>query len=221
MLAHNLLQMSATDHRLLLIEAATTIHEKIVSYLVARADCPLSDRISALKLCGATIVNKLDASKYPMAVQCWRRAASMQTNDCRPRLLSSPAYRGAMEAWTIRDVNGIARDPYEMEMQALLIYERVLGRDYHLTAESVYDRALFYAEEDYKDRSRVLPLFLHSLRMMLNQLNNGLIVEEEEETLVGRLQKCLVRCATLFSRLVKSEESAASSRDRGLDTKQV
>lgn len=150
-----------------LLAAAVTGHASVVEYLTGLESCSREARIEALELLGATYVDKKRDSTG--AVTLWRRALQERAGDRdlpplpKPEQQPAEAYANAVEARSLDDLDDLFFDSDRMQMQALLIRERVLGPAHPDTAYYIRYRGAVYA--DLGDFPRCVRLWLYALDM--------------------------------------------------------
>lgn len=159
LLSHNAKMAPDSYQMTPLLAAAVTGHSAIVEYLLTRNECTPAEKISALELLGATVIDKkhdmLSAYNYwKMALE--RRSIAVQVDPSEPAvslikqltIKHNPieAYDYATEFLDKKELDEIMSDPDEVRMQALLIRERILGPTHPDTTYFIRYRGAVYAD---------------------------------------------------------------------------
>ncbi|XP_064474446.1 protein fem-1 homolog CG6966-like [Ornithodoros turicata] len=186
-----------------LLAAAVTGHGPVVEYLSTLDSCSRLERIEALELLGATYIDKKRDTSG--ALRFWHRA--LKERHCskppilKPKREPAEAYGNAVEAQTLTDLEDLFYDLDRMQMQALLVRERVLGSAHPDTAYYIRYRGAVSA--DLGDFPRCLRLWLYALDMQQKCL----------EPLSPMTQSSLLSFAELFYfMLVETRSRSGPSR---------
>ncbi|UYV72886.1 hypothetical protein LAZ67_10001072, partial [Cordylochernes scorpioides] len=138
----------------------------IVEYLKTQSITSPTDTVSSLELLGATL---LDAKYDPLgAMRYWRQAMEERAKAQLPALSSSTPsllakYGGVAEARTLQELANIGSNSHKMNMQSLLLRERILGKGYPDTIHYILRRGSIYAKEG--NFSRCIKLWSCALEM--------------------------------------------------------
>ena len=128
---------------------------EIVEYLINRPECTKEQRIDALELLGATIVNNksCDINK---AFSYMKRGMEIRYEDLSHPLLKKKmepveAYQNRKESQTLEELALLEGDDHAIGMQGLIIRERILGSDNPaILYEIRYRGAVLAASEEYE-----------------------------------------------------------------------
>lgn len=136
-----------------LIAASVLGEEQIVAYLVKMRDIPKKERIDALELLGATFVD--EKNDMTSAVKFWKLAMSQRYENgslIHPKATEDlGTSEDIKEVTTLEQLEGIASNPDEIRMQALLVRERVVGPAHFRTLRYIRARGFYYAKKgDFK-----------------------------------------------------------------------
>ncbi|XP_064078593.1 protein fem-1 homolog A-like [Macrobrachium nipponense] len=158
-----------------LLFASSVGHVNIVEYLLGRAEqISVQEKISALELLGASLAHtSVDADG---ALKFWTLA--MRERSAHGLLIHPKTENLAdehfQEVTTEQQLDQIKSNSDAMEMQSLLIKERILGPSDPSTVEHLQERAVYYANK--RDMKRCISVWLHAIS--LHQINNELISED-------------------------------------------
>ncbi|XP_066963922.1 protein fem-1 homolog A-like isoform X2 [Macrobrachium rosenbergii] len=157
-----------------LLFASSAGHVNIVEYLLGRTEViSVQEKISALELLGASLIhNRNDADG---ALKYWILA--MRERSTHGVLIHSKtedlACEHFQEVTTEHQLDQIKSNSDAMEMQSLLIKERILGPSDPSTIEHLQERAVYYAMK--LDMKRCISVWIHAIS--LHQSNQELIDE--------------------------------------------
>ncbi len=150
-----------------LLASAVTGHTKIVEFLTSQPECDRLQKISALRLLGATYVDK----KRDMlgALKFWKLAMAERYKEAK-YVVKKPstqelvsAYDNVVEVQTMKELEDLIADPDKMRMQALLVREKILGPAHPDTSYYIRYRGAVYA--DMGNFDRCITLWMYALDM--------------------------------------------------------
>ena len=114
-----------------LVSAAVVGHKNVVEYLIGRPSCSLEERINALELLGATYIDR--KHNLVEGLRLWERATRDRSVDSEilvPKIVQCSPVATMLdtnEFRTLDELRGMADNPNEIRVQALLVRERILG----------------------------------------------------------------------------------------------
>ena len=123
----------------------------IVEHLISHRELvSKQERIDALELLGATFIDK-HQQDLQVALKLWKRAFEERYEDgilVIPKVLDKPpisAYDNMIEFGTVMELEQMIQEPHSMQMQALLVIERILGLTNPQTVNIIMWRGFRYA----------------------------------------------------------------------------
>ncbi|XP_064110390.1 protein fem-1 homolog A-like [Macrobrachium nipponense] len=155
-----------------LMAASSRGHANIVEYLVSRTDVSRMEKIEALELLGASVLDKRRDAVG--AVEYWKSALSLRYVDgalMYPKPdhhLSCPLCDEFGEFTTVQQLEAIENNNNAVYLQSLLVRERILGTDDAGTMRSFRSTGLDYAR--CGDLKWCINLWLHAISMQQLQL---------------------------------------------------
>ena len=118
----------------LLLEASNNCKIEMVEWFINRPECSKEQRIDALELLGATIANDSDAYDIEKAFSFMKRGMEERYEDPSCPLLKKKmepveAYQNRTESQTLEELSLLEGDDHAIQMEGLMIRERILGTD--------------------------------------------------------------------------------------------
>ncbi|PAA65820.1 hypothetical protein BOX15_Mlig027157g2 [Macrostomum lignano] len=177
-LIHHGAKLSVNDSGLdQLFVAAEHAQAETVMYMVLEPKLEITRRhhIEALELLGAMMLNDKDrydpVGAYRLLVQALRMRTDPDAPEPKTSAKPIAAYRMRKECETLAELEEIQYDFELLELEGLMIRERVLGPQYcDLTGPIVYRGAVC---ADLMQFNRCLELWLHALRLRHGQNQAG------------------------------------------------
>ena len=117
-----------------LLEASNNCKIKMVEWFISRPQCSKEERIDALELLGATIANDSKAYDIEKAFSFMKRGMEERYEDPSCPLLKKKmepveAYQNRTESQTLEELSLLEGDDHAIQMEGLMIRERILGTD--------------------------------------------------------------------------------------------
>ena len=117
-----------------LLEASNDCKIEMVEWFINRPECSKEQRIDALELLGATIANDADAYDIEKAFSFMKRGMEERYEDPSCPLLKKKmepveAYQNRTESQTLEELSLLEGDDHAIQMEGLMIRERILGTD--------------------------------------------------------------------------------------------
>ena len=117
-----------------LLEASNDCKIEMVEWFINRPECSKEQRIDALELLGATIANDPDAYDIEKAFSFMKRGMEERYEDPSCPLLKKKmepveAYQNRTESQTLEELSLLKDDDHAIQMEGLMIKERILGTD--------------------------------------------------------------------------------------------
>ena len=117
-----------------LLEASNDCKIEMVEWFINRPECSKEQRIDALELLGATIANDADAYDIEKAFSFMKRGMEERYEDSSCPLLKKKmepveAYQNRTESQTLEELSLLEGDDHAIQMEGLMIRERILGTD--------------------------------------------------------------------------------------------
>ena len=128
---------------------------EIVEYLINRPECTKEQRIDALELLGATIVNN-KSRDIKKAFSYMKRGMEIRYEDLSHPLLKKKmepveAYQNRKESQTLEELALLEGDDHAIGMEGLIIRERILGPDNPANLHPIrYRGAILADSEEYE-----------------------------------------------------------------------
>ena len=117
-----------------LLEASNNCKIEMVEWFINRPECSKEQRIDALELLGATIANNSKAYDIEKAFSFMKRGMEERYEDPSCPLLKKKmepveAYQNRTESQTLEELSLLEGDDHAIQMEGLMIRERILGTD--------------------------------------------------------------------------------------------
>ena len=117
-----------------LLEASNDCKIEMVEWFINRPQCSKEQRIDALELLGATIANDPHAYDIKRAFRFMKRGMEERYEDPSCPLLKKKmepveAYQNRTESQTLEELSLLEGDDHAIQMEGLMIRERILGTD--------------------------------------------------------------------------------------------
>ena len=117
-----------------LLEASNDCKIEMVEWFINRPECSKEQRIDALELLGATIANDSEAYDIEKAFSFMKRGMEERYEDPSCPLLKKKmepveAYQNRTESQTLEELSLLEGDDHAIQMEGLMIRERILGTD--------------------------------------------------------------------------------------------
>ena len=117
-----------------LLEASNNCKIEMVEWFINRPECSKEERIDALELLGATIANDSKAYDIEKAFSFMKRGMEERYEDPSCPLLKKKmepveAYQNRTESQTLEELSLLEGDDLAIQMEGLMIRERILGSD--------------------------------------------------------------------------------------------
>ena len=117
-----------------LLEASNDCKIEMVEWFINRPECSKEQRIDALELLGATIANDPDAYDIEKAFSFMKRGMEERYEDPSCPLLKKKmepveAYQNRTESQTLEELSLLEGDDHAIQIEGLMIRERILGTD--------------------------------------------------------------------------------------------
>ena len=117
-----------------LLEASNDCKIEMVEWFINRPECSKEQRIDALELLGATIANDSKAYDIEKAFSFMKRGMEERYEDPSCPLLKKKmepveAYQNRTESQTLEELSLLEGDDHAIQMEGLMIRERILGTD--------------------------------------------------------------------------------------------
>ena len=127
-------QTQTLDRLTPLLEASNDCKIEMVEWFINRPECSKEQRIDALELLGATIANDADAYDIEKAFSFMKRGMEERYKDPLYSLLKKKmepveAYQNRTESQTLKELSLLEGDDHAIQMEGLIIRERILGTD--------------------------------------------------------------------------------------------
>ena len=117
-----------------LLEASNNCKIEMVEWFISRPECSKEERIDALELLGATIANDSKAYDIEKAFSFMKRGMEERYEDPSCPLLKKKmepveAYQNRTESQTLEELSLLEGDDHAIQIEGLMIRERILGTD--------------------------------------------------------------------------------------------
>ena len=127
-------QTQSLDRLTPLLEASNNCKIEMVEWFINRPECSKEERIDALELLGATIANDSKAYDIEKAFSFMKRGMEERYEDPSCPLLKKKmepveAYQNRTESQTLEELSLLEGDDHAIQMEGLMIRERILGTD--------------------------------------------------------------------------------------------
>ena len=164
-------QIQALDRLTPLLEACDDCNIEMVECFINRPECSKEQRIDALELLGATIANDADAYDIEKAFSFMKRGMEERYEDSSCPLLKKKmepveAYQNRTESQTLEELSLLEGDDHAIQMEGLMIRERILGTDNTILRIPIRYRGAVLA--DFKKYELSVGLWTRALEIVMN-----------------------------------------------------
>ena len=154
-----------------LLEASNDCKIEMVEWFINRPECSKEQRIDALELLGATIANDSHAYDIEKAFSFMKRGMEERYEDPSCPLLKKKmepveAYQNRTESQTLEELPLLEGDDHAIQMEGLMIRERILGTDNTILWGPIVYRGAFLA--DCKKYELCVGLWTRSMEIAMN-----------------------------------------------------
>ena len=154
-----------------LLEASNNCKIEMVEWFINRPECSKEQRIDALELLGATIANDADAYDIEKAFSFMKRGMEERYEDPSCPLLKKKmepveAYQNRTESQTLEELSLLEGDDLAIQMEGLMIRERILGTDNTILRFPIRYRGAVLA--DCKKYELCLGLWTRAMEIAMN-----------------------------------------------------
>ena len=154
-----------------LLEASNNCKIEMVEWFINRSECSKEQRIDALELLGATIANDPHAYDIEKAFSFMKRGMEERYEDPSCPLLKKKmepveAYQNRTESQTLEELSLLEGDDHAIQMEGLMIRERILGTDNTILWDPIVYRGAFLA--DCKKYELCVGLWTRSMEIAMN-----------------------------------------------------
>ena len=154
-----------------LLEASNDCKIEMVEWFINRPQCSKEQRIDALELLGATIANDSDAYDIEKAFSFMKRGMEERYEDPSCPLLKKKmepveAYQNRTESQTLDELSLLEGDDHAIQIEGLMIRERILGTDNTILWVPISYRGAVLA--DCKKYELCVGLWTRSMEIAMN-----------------------------------------------------
>ena len=154
-----------------LLEASNNCKIEMVEWFINRPECSKEQRIDALELLGATIANDSDAYDIEKAFSFMKRGMEERYEDPSCPLLKKKmepveAYQNRTESQTLEELSLLEGDDHAIQIEGLMIRERILGTDNTILRYPIRYRGAVLA--DCKKYELCVGLWTRSMEIAMN-----------------------------------------------------
>ena len=154
-----------------LLEASNDCKIEMVEWFINRPECSKEQRIDALELLGATIANDPHAYDIEKAFSFMKRGMEERYEDPSCPLLKKKmepveAYQNRTESQTLEELSLLEGDDHAIQMEGLMIRERILGTDNTILRYPIRYRGAVLA--DCKKYELCVGLWTRSMEIAMN-----------------------------------------------------
>ena len=154
-----------------LLDASNDCKIEMVECFISRPECSKEQRIDALELLGATIANDIDAYDIEKAFSFMKRGMEERYEDPSCPLLKKKmepveAYQNRTESQTLEELSLLEGDDHAIQMEGLMIRERILGTDNTILRHPLRHRGAAFA--DCKKYELCVGLWTRAMEIALN-----------------------------------------------------
>ena len=154
-----------------LLEASNDCKIEMVEWFINRPECSKEQRIDALELLGATIANDADAYDIEKAFSFMKRGMEERYEDPSCPLLKKKmepveAYQNRTESQTLEELSLLEGDDHAIQMEGLMVRERILGTDNIILRFPIHYRGAVLA--DLKKYELCLGLWTRAMEIAMN-----------------------------------------------------
>ena len=163
-------QIQALDRLTPLLEASDDCNIEMVECFINRPECSKEQRIDALELLGATIANNSKAYDIEKAFSFMKRGMEERYEDPSCPLLKKKmepveAYQNRTESQTLEELSLLEGDDLAIQMEGLMIRERILGTDNTILRIPIRYRGAVLADFKYE---LCVGLWTRALEIVMN-----------------------------------------------------
>ena len=164
-------QTQTLDRLTPLLEASNDCKIEMVEWFINRPECSKEQRIDALELLGATIANDADAYDIEKAFSFMKRGMEERYEDSSCPLLKKKmepveAYQNRTESQTLEELSLLEGDDHAIQIEGLMIRERILGTDNTILRYPIHYRGAVLA--DCKKYELCVGLWTRSMEIAMN-----------------------------------------------------
>ena len=154
-----------------LLDASNNCKIEMVEWFISRPECSREERIDALELLGATIANDSKAYDIEKAFSFMKRGMEERYEDPSCPLLKKKmepveAYQNRTESQTLEELSLLEGDDHAIQMEGLMIRERILGTDNTILRIPIRYRGAVLA--DFKKYELSVGLWTRALEIVMN-----------------------------------------------------
>ena len=154
-----------------LLEASNNCKIEMVEWFINRSECSKEQRIDALELLGATIANDPHAYDIEKAFSFMKRGMEERYEDPSCPLLKKKmepveAYQNRTESQTLEELSLLEGDDHAIQIEGLMIRERILGTDNTILRDPIRYRGAVLA--DCKKYELCVGLWTRSMEIAMN-----------------------------------------------------
>ena len=187
-----------------LLEASDDCKIKMVEWFINRPECSKEERIDALELLGATIANDYEAYDIEKAFSFMKRGMKERYEDPSCPLLKKKmepveAYQNRTESQTLDELSLLKGDDHAIQIEGLMIRERILGTDNTILRYPIRYRGAVLA--DCKKYELCVGLWTRSMEIAMNC---NVPKTEELESLTKLVSKMVKNGHSLSSQTIKN-----------------
>ena len=154
-----------------LLEASNNCKIEMVEWFINRPECSKEQRIDALELLGATFANNSKAYDIEKAFSFMKRGMEERYEDPSCPLLKKKmepveAYQNRTESQTLEELSLLEGDDHAIQMEGLMIRERILGTDNIILRLPIRYRGHVLA--DFKKYELCVGLWTRAMEIAMN-----------------------------------------------------
>ena len=154
-----------------LLEASNDCKIEMVEWFISRPECSREERIDALELLGATIANDSKAYDIEKAFSFMKRGMEERYEDPSCPLLKKKmepveAYQNRTESQTLEELSLLEGDDHAIQMEGLMVRERILGTDNTILRDPLAYRGAVLA--DLKRYELSVGLWTRAMQLAMN-----------------------------------------------------
>ena len=154
-----------------LLGASNNCKIEMVEWFISRPECSREERIDALELLGATIANVSKAYDIEKAFSFMKRGMEERYEDPSCPLLKKKmepveAYQNRTESQTLEELSLLEGDDHAIQIEGLMIRERILGTDNTILRYPIRYRGAVLA--DCKKYKLCVDLWTRSMEIAMN-----------------------------------------------------
>ena len=154
-----------------LLGASNNCKIEMVEWFISRPECSREERIDALELLGATIANVSKAYDIEKAFSFMKRGMEERYEDPSCPLLKKKmepveAYQNRTESQTLEELSLLEGDDHAIQIEGLMIRERILGTDNAILRYPIRYRGAVLA--DCKKYKLCVDLWTRSMEIAMN-----------------------------------------------------